>query len=148
MRRLTGLSVAALKYWHNRKQAECKENRSEYSLECEIRCFEDRFPDESVADFIQGIKKGIKESGKNASKYNNELLINITIAAGRKDLVLRFFNQHVRGLPHATLWKFETFREGLQKLLQPKNEDGTRRYDFVDRIAVNINKQPPGNEEE
>ncbi len=120
----------------------CKRNQ-QYSLECEIRCFENRLLDQSVHSFIKGIKKGMEDS-----QGKHELLVSVEIAAGRKDLLLRFFNKNVT-LPHTKIWKFDTFRDGLKELLQPvkKDKDG-RRYDFVDRIEVNINKQPPDQDED
>ena len=106
------------------------EKTSQYSLDCEIRCFEDRFLDES----LDKIREAIRKNSENSSG-DKELLVTLEITAGRKDFLLRFFNKEVKGISDPMKWKFEKFRDGLKALLDPS--------DFVDRIEVNVNKLPP-----
>ncbi|MCI5218137.1 MAG: hypothetical protein D3914_02835, partial [Candidatus Electrothrix sp. LOE2] len=120
---------------------------STYSLDCEIRCFEDRFLDTSFEDFIYNIKsllwshKQIDNKEKHPEKSNGDkrLLVTVEIAAGRKDLLLRFL--HIKSTtnqndkePSISIWKFNNFREDLAQLLDSKDS-----YGIIDRIEVNVN---------
>jgi hypothetical protein len=59
---------------------------SEFSLECELRCFEDRMLDKGIHSFKKQIDKEIKNS-----KGDVSLLVTMEMTAGRKDFLLRFF---------------------------------------------------------
>uniref|UniRef100_UPI00405612B4 hypothetical protein n=1 Tax=Candidatus Electronema sp. TaxID=2698783 RepID=UPI00405612B4 len=115
---------------------------SEFSLECELRCFEDRMLAGGIDSFREQIEKEIKESKE--SKGDLSLLVTIEITAGRKDFLLRFFHPACC-VPNAKEWKFskktdeeETgFRAALAELLDKGDTL------FVDRIEVNVNKKPP-----
>ncbi len=128
---------------------------SEYTLECEIRCFEDRFLDASVENFIFDIKEILwspeqinnNEENRDKSNGKKQLLVTVEIAAGRKDLLLRFL--HIESTTNqddkkSSVWKFNEFREDLAQLLSSKDS-----YGIVDRIEVNVNtKKTPTLEEE
>ncbi len=111
-----------------------------YSLECEIRCFEDRFLEYRLDDVRKKIVKNVENSGKDTSK-EKKLLVTFEITAGRKDFLLRFFNEEVSGLSNLTskkCWHFDGFRDGLKELLKV---DGG--FAYIDRIEVNVNRKPP-----
>ena len=117
-----------------------KNEKSEFSLDCEIRCFEDRFLDGGIDRFRKRMQDGLNVSKEETKKENLKLLVTIEVTAGRKDFLLRFFNPSSR-IPRAEDWYFdknEGFREALVKLL----EDGPDGDLFVDRIEVNVNKHP------
>ncbi len=127
-----------------------RNQKSEFSLECEIRCFEDRLLDKTIHSFKKQLETGIANS-----KGDVSLLVTIKITAGRKDFLLRFFPPvccvdkaeecPCRIVPNATEWKFYRktndektgFRAALAELLDKGD------ILFVDRIEVNVNKRPP-----
>lgn len=97
--------------------------------------------------------KNIKESGGIKRGNTVKMLVTIEITAGRKDFLLRFFNEKTC-LPHQEEWFFDKengFRTALVRLLETeKNLETEKKSEdpmlFIDRIEVNVNKQPPKEE--
>jgi hypothetical protein len=120
-----------------------------FSLECDIHCFEDRFLDYRLDKIKEKLICNIEESQKTSCKY--ELLVTFEITAGSKDFVLRFFNADVKNLSNLvsiTTWKFNEFREDLERLLAIGEVDEKRNpklsgLAYIDRIEVHVNKNPP-----
>ncbi len=112
-----------------------------FSIDCEIRCFEDRVLSKSLKIFMENIKLGIKDT-QQGIKDKKSLLVTIEATAGRKDILLRFFppcNELKKNFSDEKSWYFyfNNFREDLQKVLE-----GNNGY-YIDRIEINVNKQPP-----
>lgn len=112
-------------------------NENRFSIDCEIRCFEDRFLSKNIEKLKEDIEKKLHESCG-----DNKLLVNLEITAGRKDIFLKFFpdKEVIKDLfpVIGTLcFNSNNFRKNLQMVLE-----GAGGY-YIDRIEVNVNKQPP-----
>jgi len=130
---------------------------SEFSIECQIRFFEDQFLDYSLEDFRNGFFERIKRNNVRAQAEKKEgrfVIVMAELTPGRMDMTLRLFHPALMNAgillnndpKNSKLWYFEldeqkdktTFRDQLTDLLEPKDTPPC-----IDRVEITVSKRPP-----